>query len=95
MDSTPIHNECIKQFNWKLWYGDNGILPKIDTRDKFTAPETIIEASAVETFCPVVGNRGKSFKTVRNSDVKAPMDITIITGWQVSLLIINTMKIVF
>jgi fatty acid synthase subunit alpha, fungi type len=66
MDSTPIYNECIKQFNWKLWYGNSGVLPKIDIRDKFTAPETIVEASAVETFCPVVGNRGKSFKTVRN-----------------------------
>jgi fatty acid synthase subunit alpha, fungi type len=92
MGSTPIHeiaegrNERIKQFYWKLWYGDNEVLPKIDIRDKFTGPETTVEAGAVEAFCAIVGNQGESFKTVRNSDAKAPMDFAIVTGWQVSLL---------
>ena len=88
----PIHeiaegrNERIKQFYLKLWYEDNEILPKIDIRDKFTGPENTVEASAVEVFCAIVGNQGESFKTVRNSDAKAPMDFVIVTGWQVSLI---------
>jgi fatty acid synthase subunit alpha len=39
MGSAPIHeiadgrNECIKQFYWRLWYGDNEVLPTIDVGD--------------------------------------------------------------
>ena len=88
----PIHeiaegrNERIKQFYWKLWYGDNEVLPKIDIRDKFTGPETTVEAGTVEAFCAVIGNQGESFKTVRNPDAQAPMDFAIVTGWQVSVI---------
>jgi fatty acid synthase subunit alpha len=54
MGSIPIHeiaegcNNCIKQFYWKLWYGDNEVLPDIDIREKFTGPEITIEANDVE-----------------------------------------------
>ena len=98
MGSTPIHeiaegrNERIKQFYWKLWYGDNEVLPKINIKDKFTGPEITIEASAVETFCAVVGNQGESFKAVRSSDVKAPMDFAIVTGWKVSIMVSNPLE---
>jgi fatty acid synthase subunit alpha, fungi type/fatty acid synthase subunit beta, fungi type len=84
MSSTPIHeiaegrNERIKQFYWKLWYGDSEVLP--DIRDTFTGPEITVEARAVETFCAVVGNQGERFKTTWNSEVKAPMDFAIVTG---------------
>jgi fatty acid synthase subunit alpha, fungi type len=90
MGSAPIHeiadgrNERIKQFYWNLWYGDDEVLPTIDIRDKYTGPEVIIEAEAVETFCAVVGNQSESFKAVRRSDATAPMDFAIVTGWQVS-----------
>jgi fatty acid synthase subunit beta len=86
MGSAPIHeiadsrNERIKQFYWKLWYGDDEALPTIDIRDKFTGPEATTEAEAVETFCAVVGNQSESFKAVRRSDVTAPMDFAIVTG---------------
>jgi fatty acid synthase subunit alpha, fungi type len=89
---APIHeivdgrNERIKQFYWNLWYRDDEVLPTIDIRDKFTGPEVIIEAEAVETFCAVVGNQSESFKAVRRSDATVPMDFAIITGWQVSHL---------
>ena len=49
-------------------------------------PETTVETGAVEPFCAVVGNQGESFKTVRNSDAKAPMDFAIVTGWQVCVI---------
>jgi len=34
----------------------------------------------IEKFCTVVG---ESFKSARNTDVMAPMDFAIVTGWQV------------
>lgn len=86
---APIHeiaddrNTRIKQFYWKLWYGDDAVLPEIDIRETFVGPEVTIEAEAVEKFCAVVGNQGESFKTVRNDAVQAPMDFAIVTGWKV------------
>ncbi|KAF8969171.1 fatty acid synthase [Flammula alnicola] len=85
---APIHeiatgrNQRIKEFYWKLWYGDNDVLPAIDIREKFVGPEVVIKAEDVEQFCAVVGNQGESFKTVRNEKVQAPMDFAIVTGWQ-------------
>lgn len=86
---APIHeiandrNTRIKAFYWKLWYGDNEVLPSIDIRDKFVGPEVTIKAEDVEQFCAVVGNQGQSFKAARNEKVQAPMDFAIVTGWQV------------
>ena len=91
MASIPIHeiaegrNDPIKQSYWKLWYGDDQTLPQIDVKEKFTGPNVVIESSEIETFCSVVGNQGESFKTVRHSSVKAPMDFAIVTGWQVCI----------
>ncbi|KAF8656258.1 hypothetical protein AX16_002694 [Volvariella volvacea WC 439] len=85
---APIHevvtgrNTRIKDFYWKLWYGDNEVLPEIDIREAFTGPEITIDAAAVEQFCAIVGNRGESFKTARNEVIEAPMDFAIVTGWQ-------------
>lgn len=89
MGYAPIHeiavgrNSRIKEFYWKLWYGDDETLPDIDIRDTFSGPEITIEAAAVERFCAVVGNQDESFQTARNSEVKAPMDFAIVTGWKV------------
>lgn len=91
---APIHevavnrNQRIKEFYWKLWYGDNEILPSINIRDKFVGPEVTIKAEDVEQFCAVVGNQGEAFKTARNEQVQAPMDFAIVTGWQVCQLFI-------
>ncbi|KAJ3517947.1 hypothetical protein NLJ89_g178 [Agrocybe chaxingu] len=85
---APIHeiatdrNKRIKQFYWKLWYGDKEVLPEIDIRDKFVGPEVTISPEDVEQFCAVVGNQGESFKSARNENVQAPMDFAIVTGWQ-------------
>ena len=86
---APIHeiandrNTRIKAFYWKLWYGDNEVLPSIGIRDKFVGPEVTIKAEDVEQFCAVVGNQGESFKAARNEKIQAPMDFAIVTGWQV------------
>ncbi|KAF5382044.1 hypothetical protein D9615_004428 [Tricholomella constricta] len=85
---APIHevalgrNTRIKEFYWKLWYGDDEVLPSIDLHETFEGPEVTIEASDVEQFCAVVGNQGESYKTVRNDNVQAPMDFAIVTGWK-------------
>ena len=87
MCSTPIHeiaeghNDRIKQFYSKLWCRDDEVLPKINLKQKFAGSNITINASTVETFCSVVDNQGESFKTVRNSSMKAPMDFAIVLSW--------------
>ena len=84
---APIHeitvgrNARIKEFYWKLWYGDDDVLSTIDIHETFV--EVIIEADVMERFCAVVGNEGESFKTMRNDVIKAPMDFAIVTCWKV------------
>jgi fatty acid synthase subunit alpha len=87
--AAPIHeisegrNHRIKDFYWRLWFGDNEVLPEIDVRDVFTGPEVTIKAEDIETFCNVVGNQDEAFKTARSDNIQAPMDFAIVTGWQV------------
>ncbi|KAJ3540249.1 hypothetical protein NM688_g6254 [Phlebia brevispora] len=88
MGYMPIHeiahdrNRRIKEFYWKLWFGDNEVLPEIDVRATYTSPEVTIDSSAIERFCSIIGNQGELFKTARVADVQAPMDFAIVTGWQ-------------
>jgi enoyl reductase-like protein len=76
-------NQRIKEFYWKLWFGDESSLPAIDVHETFVGPDVRIEAEEVETFCAVVGNQSEAFKSTRTDAVKAPMDFAIVTGWQV------------
>jgi enoyl reductase-like protein len=70
----PIHeiangrNERIKQFYWKLWYGNDEVLPNIDIHEHFVGPDATIDSSDVEQFCAVVGNQEESFKIARNDN---------------------------
>jgi len=85
---APIHevaegrNQRIKEFYWRLWFGDEENLPELNVRDAFVGPDVKISASDVEAFCAVVGNQQEKFKTARTDEVKAPMDFAIVTGWQ-------------
>lgn len=87
--ATPIQevavgrNRRIKEFYWKLWFGDDEKMPEIDIHETFIGPEVTISAQDVEMFCGVVGNQSEAFKTARTDVVKAPMDFAIVTGWQV------------
>jgi enoyl reductase-like protein len=76
-------NTRIKEFYWKLWYGDEATLPALGLRFIFTGPEVTIDEDAVQTFCSVVSNQAEAFKTARNEVIQAPMDFAIVTGWQV------------
>ncbi|KAI0368773.1 fatty acid synthase [Pilatotrama ljubarskyi] len=88
MGFAPIHevaddrNKRIKAFYWKLWFGDNEVLPDINVRDTFTGPEVTIDEEDIENFCAVVGNQSEAFKSARNETPMAPMDFAIVTGWQ-------------
>lgn len=92
MGCAPIHevnegrNQRIKDFYWKLWFGDDSTPPKIDVRQVFKGPIVTIEPEHIEKFCSVVGNDGEAFKKVRNDEAQAPMDFAIVTGWQVCTL---------
>jgi fatty acid synthase subunit alpha len=76
-------NHRIKEFYWKLWFGDDEEMPEIDIHETFIGPEVTISARDVEMFCGVVGNQSEAFKTAHTEVVKAPMDFAIVTGWQV------------
>ena len=92
MGSMPIHevskgrNGRIKDFYWRLWFGDDQSRPELDVHETFIGPEVVLSANDVETFCNVVGNQNEAFKTARTETIKAPMDFAIVTGWQVSSL---------
>ena len=89
MGYAPIHevqegrNTAIKDFYWRLWFGDDQKLPILALDTTFTGPETPIDAATVQRFCDVVGNQSESFKQTRNERVMAPMDFAIVLGWQV------------
>lgn len=89
MGFAPIHevvedrNKHIKQFYWKLWFGDDEVMPELGLTETFTGPETVIKKEDIERFCSVVGNQGEAFKTARGSEIQAPMDFAIVAGWQV------------
>jgi fatty acid synthase subunit beta len=99
---APIHeiasgrNERIKQFYWKLWFGDNEVLPNIDIHENFVGRDVAINSSDVEQFCAVAGNQGESFKVARNENVQAPMDFAIVTCWKViSIPFLQTLSLKF
>lgn len=83
VEITAGRNQRIKQFYWRLWYGDQETLPAISICDTFRSDAIRIEASAVETFCSVIGNRNGSYKSSVDKKAQAPMDYAIVAGWKV------------
>ncbi len=90
---APIHevvedrNTRIKDFYWRLWFGDDLEMPGLDSRQTFEGPEISVDVEEVERFCSVVKNEGKAFKSACNGQVQVPLDFAIVTGWQVSATI--------
>ncbi|KAF9643911.1 hypothetical protein BDM02DRAFT_3132104 [Thelephora ganbajun] len=99
LGSVPIHkvadgrNLRIKNFYWRLWFGDNETLPSISVRETFYGPKVTVTAKDVETFCNVVGNQSEVFETTRNERVQAPMGFGIVTGWQAIIKAISPQSI--
>ncbi len=68
----------IKEFYWRLWFGDEENLPELNVRDTFVGPDVNISASDVEALCAVVGNQQEKFggvgaDTGSDSGVGVPM----------------------
>ena len=86
MPYTPIHkiaknrNTRIKEFYWKLWYGDDATLPSLDLRDTFMGPEVTIKEDAIQTFCSVVGNQAEAFKMARHTS-SSVKDLIVTAPW--------------
>ena len=62
---TKGRNNRIKQFYWKLWFGDNSNLLDLNTREIFQGPEITIKSSNVKRFCTVVGNQSEAYRGAR------------------------------
>ena len=68
----------IKEFYWRLWFGDEENLPELNVHDAFIGPDVSISASDVEALCAVVGNQQEKFggvgaDTGSDSGVGVPM----------------------
>jgi fatty acid synthase subunit alpha len=91
---APIHEVMedrttrIKDFYWRLWFGEDETMSRLDCKQVFEGPEVTIDAKEVERFCAVVRNDGEAFKGTRTENVRAPLDFAIVTGWQVRNLFI-------
>jgi len=85
---APIHEVMegrttrIKDFYWRLWFGEDEEMPHLDSKQVFEGPEVTIDATEIECFCAVVRNDGEAFKSARTENVRAPLDFAIVTGWQ-------------
>ena len=86
---APIHEIMedrttrIKDFYWRLWFGEDEKMPCLDSKQVFEGPEVTIDATEIERFCAIVRNDGEAFKSARTENVRAPLDFAIVTGWQV------------
>jgi fatty acid synthase subunit alpha len=85
---APIHEVMedrttrIKDFYWRLWFGNDEKMPCLDSKQVFEGPEVTIDATEIERFCAVVRNDGEAFKGARTENIRAPLDFAIVTGWQ-------------
>jgi len=96
---APIHEVMedrttrIKDFYWRLWFGEDEEMPSLDSKQVFEGPEVTIDAMEIERFCAVVRNDGEAFKGARTENVRAPLDFAIVTGWQVRNIFSSSSRI--
>ncbi|THV02954.1 hypothetical protein K435DRAFT_852388 [Dendrothele bispora CBS 962.96] len=81
--SSPLHLRFLYKPPWAPPpFTKLSRVATIASRTSNGSCEVTLEAAAIEQFCAVVGNRGESSKTVRQSKINAPMDFAIVAGWQ-------------
>lgn len=70
-------NLRIKEFYWRIWFGDDKYdPPQMDAQ--WTDRPVIVESKAIKDFVHAVGNKGEAHV---HGDV-APMDFAIVIGWR-------------
>lgn len=70
-------NLRIKQFYWRIWFGDDAYDPPAEHSEWSDRP-VIVESKAIKDFVHAVGNKGEAHV---HGDI-APMDFAIVIGWR-------------
>jgi fatty acid synthase subunit beta len=85
---APIHevmesrNDRIKEFYYKIWFGDEECPFEASVSAKFDGGRATITSEAINDFVHAVGNTGEAFVERPNKEVFAPMDFAIVVGWK-------------
>lgn len=75
-------NDRIKEFYYRIWFGDEPINKDANVTDVFEGGESVITAQAIADFVHSVGNQGEAFVQRPGKTVFAPMDFAIVVGWK-------------
>lgn len=76
-------NLRIKEFYWKLWFGDS--VPSsfdIDVEKSITCDEMEITGKDISEFTHAIGNKCDAFVSRPGRQTLAPMDFAIVIGWK-------------
>ena len=85
---APIHevmkdrNERIKEFYWRVWFGDDALDLDAAVTNVFNGGSTTITTDAINDFVHAVGNTGEAFVARPGKITYAPMDFAIVVGWK-------------
>lgn len=75
-------NDRIKEFYYKLWFGDEECPFNASVTSTFEGGRATITGEAINDFVHAVGNTGESFVDRPGKEVFAPMDFAIVVGWK-------------
>ncbi|KAK9446830.1 acyl transferase domain-containing protein [Limtongia smithiae] len=75
-------NDRIKEFYWKVWFGDEAYTATLSTTDTIAGDTMTINGQAIADFVYAVGNNGEAFVERPGKTTYAPMDFAIVAGWQ-------------
>lgn len=75
-------NDRIKQFYYKVWFGEDSVPFDADVQSKFHGGRATVTSEAINDFVHAVGNTGEAFVDRPGKEVFAPMDFAIVVGWK-------------
>ncbi|PNS15891.1 Fatty acid synthase subunit beta [Sphaceloma murrayae] len=75
-------NDRIKEFYYKIWFGENTVPFDTPVTSKFDGGRAKITSEAINDFVHAVGNTGEAFVDRPDKEVFAPMDFAIVVGWK-------------
>lgn len=78
-------NDRIKEFYWKLWFGEETLKDINSTSVEtttFYGGRVKIDGKSIEDFCHVIGNESEAYVKIGEKRRQAPMDFAIVVGWK-------------
>ncbi|OLL25295.1 Fatty acid synthase subunit beta [Neolecta irregularis DAH-3] len=75
-------NDRIKEFYYRLWFGDDPYSLSAKVTDVFEGGKTVVRAKDIAAFCHAVGNQSEAFVRREHKVPMAPMDFAIVVGWK-------------